>query len=103
MSATQPACRMYFEDCNARGLPREQSMHITPALLSAATLAIAAGAAAAQPTFLAQERVIAATTPADENTVTAAAADFSPFVTIVSANTPFPTPSGVPAPNQGET
>ena len=66
-------------------------------------LLLAANAAAAQVTFVSQQRVIAATTTADENTVTASAVDFSRFVHVVSAATPFPTPDGTPAPNEGET
>jgi hypothetical protein len=66
-------------------------------------ITLTAGAVCAQPVFISQQRVIAATTTADENTVTASAPDFSRFLTTVTATTPFPTPTGVPAPNTGET
>jgi hypothetical protein len=65
--------------------------------------ALSVQAAAAQVTFVSQQRVIAASTSADANTVTASAPDFGRFVHVVAAATPFPTPDGTPAPNEGET
>ncbi|HYE61268.1 MAG TPA: hypothetical protein VD997_04660 [Phycisphaerales bacterium] len=77
-------------------------MHPTQ-LIAAATGALLAGACAAQPTFISQQRVIAATTTFNENTVTASAPDFNRFTEVVAAAIPFETPEGLPAPNEGET
>jgi hypothetical protein len=76
----------------------------TPAqLVAVCGLVISGHVAAAQTVLLSQQRVIAATTTVDGNSVTAVAPDFAPFITTVTATTPFPTPAGVPAPNTGET
>lgn len=73
------------------------------ASLTLTALTVGVTTALGQVTLLEQARVISATTSADNRTVIAQAADFSPFVQTVTASTTFPGPNGTPETNAAAT
>lgn len=77
-------------------------MHHCAQLIAAGITTALAAAAGAQVTLISQERVIEATATANDETVFAAAADFSRFLTTVRASVLVETPDG-PVPNDAET